>query len=43
MFTNTLGDVMLSADELVNDGERILLVIAPIFFFNGGHIFFSIN
>jgi hypothetical protein len=35
MFTNTLGDVMLSVDDLVYDGERILLVIAPVFFFNG--------
>jgi hypothetical protein len=43
MFMNTLGDVMLSVDELVHDGERILLVIALVFFFNGGHIFHSIS
>jgi hypothetical protein len=39
MFMNTLGAVMLSVDELVHDGYGILLVIAPVFFFNGGHIF----
>jgi hypothetical protein len=31
VFTNTLGDVMLSVDELVHDSKRILLVIALYF------------
>jgi hypothetical protein len=26
MFTNILGDAMLSVDEFVHEGERILLV-----------------
>jgi hypothetical protein len=43
MFMNALGAVMLSVDELVHDRERILFVITPIFFINGGHIFLGMS
>jgi cellulose synthase/poly-beta-1,6-N-acetylglucosamine synthase-like glycosyltransferase len=41
MLTNTLGDVMLSVDELVHDGEGILFAIAPVFFFNDAIYFLA--